>query len=425
MVGAARREVKGGSDGARLTGRPLAVALVVWMVWLSLVPEPVHLASATSVWIVMAVLLVLSGRSAGVASPGGQVAERWLLAFAASGFVSVIYSEAIGAAWSRWLAVAVPFILSFALARAVVEQGYARTLIRATMVCGLIVGLLGGIEFLSGHNVLYERWLRNPAYLFFHWQHRIAVTMPLPSVLASFCLVTLPIAAAAAATAHRGLRLVSGLGVAVLAAALGWTGDVVAVGIAVVTCWWYLAAHAPARRMIVLLLGGVTTALMLIAGDPQARGAVWQMTPERLVASVQHRLEQYPLMARLVARRPLVGYGSARMPFVCDPAPSPRGREVPNPTRLIDQTYMTMLVELGVAGVSLFVGLVLAVAHMVYWHAPPPEERVLHDAVVAALAGLLLHGIWYDFLHRVAPMSMLGLLIGALAGCTRRRAGGT
>ncbi len=44
----------------------------------------------------------------------------------------------------------------------------------------------------------------------------------------------------------------------------------------------------------------------------------------------------------------------------------------------------------------------------------------MHDAVVAALAGLLLHGLWYDFLHRLTPMSTLGLLIGALAGCTRR-----
>ncbi len=355
--------------------RLLPVALTVWMVWLSFVPESVHLASATPIWIVMALLLVLAGRAAGDTSPGGAVAEQWLLAFVASGFISVIQSEAIGAAWQRWLMAAVPFILSFALARAVVEEGHARTIIRAGLVCGLIIGALGCIEFLSGHNVLYERWLRNPYYLFFHLQHRVAATMPLPSVLASFCLVMLPIAAAAAATHQRVFRLLSGCALIVLAAALCLTGDLVAILIAVVVMGWYGATHRSLGRYVILMAAGLVLAAACIAGRELGRTAVWRMTPSWLVSNVQRRVEQYPLMARLIVQRPLTGYGAAAMPFVRDPVATTFRRETPNPIRVIDQTYVTMAFELGLVGLLLFSGLVIAVAHMVYWHAPRRRSR--------------------------------------------------
>jgi len=316
----------------------------------------------------------------------------WLvIAFLAWGGLSLLWAENFGAGieqMQRYLLVALLVPIVFTAVRnerdtKAVSGGYVAG---ATIAAGYGLLLIPSISGAQGAVDATEQL------------NRIAGTVGDPNVLASVILVGAILAIALAVTQRRSppMRiLLVGCGVLCLAAlVLTFSrGGLIALGAAI------LAAPLVAKRKAAIVATGLLVAFCIVA-------YIGALAPadarERIVANDggSGRTDIWKIGWRMVEAKPIVGLGvgnfqSSSIHYQIRPGTATVRTDLADNPSVAHNSYLELLAEMGIVGLTLFLGIVLAALAAAYkatrkfFADNRPDLAVLSGAVFASLISLL------------------------------------
>jgi hypothetical protein len=180
-----------------------------------------------------------------------------------------------------------------------------------------------------------------------------------------------------------------------------------------------LARWRPAPRGLLLLLAGFPVGVLLLARLGAVDPALGEVAQMRANASSPARVDATEAAARIVSEHPLVGVG----PGDGWVRWSSEGGTTQTMQYVHDE-YLQVLVELGVLGLALLLGLLVGGGLLARRAIRRDRVSPLPAAVAAALAAAALHGA-FDFVWHlpVVPL-VLGVLIGLLTEPTSQTIAG-
>ena len=175
--------------------RIIRVFLIIFIAWISFVPEPLKYQYNMTVKLILFALLALS-----LYKHGFSLSRYFIHGNEFFWLYMILFSLNIWFA-SDWLR-AHRYYSDFLIISASVyflvineiKKDNARNFLYALCVCAAMVSMLGFLEMISGANFLYERFVSNYFYGRFITQHRMMSTLIHPNVLGSYLITCAPLA---------------------------------------------------------------------------------------------------------------------------------------------------------------------------------------------------------------------------------------
>jgi hypothetical protein len=407
-----------GRGGASRAARGTTGVLVVYAVALVFVPERHQVSSFAVTAPMMIGVVTLWLWVYGKMLPGTLVARghqtvvAWLIAFVAVALASYAAAhlrplgdlEARGS--NRWLAHLVMTVgVTLLAADALRRLSSLRRVLAALVVVATAGAVIGMAQSFFSVNVFGLTRLFPPRAGF----TRVAGTANHPLDFAVFSAAAVPLAlhfAAHAGSVGRRRLAVGSAAILGVATVLSITRSGIlglAVGIAV------LLAGRPERSRRRALLGIVATAGVTWIAAPRLAASLWDVVfGNAATASIASRTVDYEPVLGYVARSPVLGRGF--------------GTFDPGAFFVLDNTYLRLLVEVGVVGAAVFAGLIVAgirSARSARSRCADPATRDLAQALAASLLVLGIAAGTYGLLGFQLGTGSLFLLLGCAGALAR------
>ena len=390
---------------------------IVFLAWISFFPQSFHNKYYFYTKLVLAgffFLLLIRERSIRFLL---NREDLFLWLFLGWNVVSVFFAFDGSAAWKRCIDFIIPAITLYFIFKENSRADKLNTVLYTVFLAGVIVSIIGILEFSYKRNIIYEYFFQNDFYPIYLYRRRIMSTLMVPAVLGTYlmcCLIVSYYIIAITKNKVRKLFVRIGSFFILIAILLTFTR---ATWLAVlITAAVYFYNNKKILSVFIVFIFLLLGAIALARLDPEIDKRV---RFDKMINYLKegHRLKRYPLTLKMVKEHPFVGVGPNNYRIVFDKYCG-ADKEGDYSLKIPDNMYLMILGESGIVGLGLFIlfiaGLIKRYLRVI--KDKYREQRLLMLALFSILLGFLIHMLSYDLFYWTTPLFLFFMFLGMLSG---------
>jgi O-antigen ligase len=409
----------------RYLKKTIALFIVIFIAWVSFIPEPWQDKYGLQVKYALSILLLLS---------------LWRRKFDFAGyffnkndflFWSYLFLICLNIPFAQEKKLALGFYKDFSLSAILVffffknelNQENTRKILYGLCLCAGAVCLFGFIEMFTRTNIIYARWMHNYFYERYLAMGRMMSTLTHPNILGAYLVSCFPLAAYFYKTSHLpkvklfnlALFLVILCGVILTYSRASWFA-----ALFIISVWCYLKKK---MKWAILLWAAAALFILLINVMALTYEPLYRFNFSTAIKNVFHgtRIAQYPITFQIIKVHPFVGIGlnSYRELFW----EYSHHLWYPYELRIPDSIYLMQLAETGVIG---FCGFMLFLGGL-FWNARSAYRRLnVEDkepflAIMMGFLALLFNIAFFDGFLWMTPLYLFWFFAAAVASFNYRK----
>ncbi|MEK9165428.1 MAG: O-antigen ligase family protein [Patescibacteria group bacterium] len=403
--------------------------IVTWffaaiVIWLSFIPAVITGRYSNAAYLILGFFLAVSffcSKKSGYFIDSEFDKFIWL--FLIWNFFSALFAYDKSAAFKRYLDFVIPFITIYFMAKNELDDKRIKLLIRILFFSGIVVSIIGILEFIYGRNMLYEGVVQNPFYKQYVSLPRIMSTMMHPTVLGTYLMICLPASFFIIERAIGRLKKIAAMtGLAMILAALiltfsrtGW-----AVSAAIAFIYFYIKNKKKMLLLTAIMVLFLSSIFIAVKLKPTVQYRVdYKHIVNYLIEG--HRLERYPLTIKMIKDHPFAGVGLNNYRILFDGYYGQN--KVPYNIKIPDNMYLSIMGETGLVGMLLFVALLFCVIKKGFALLRDRENKDWGIILVlfSSIIGILMHMVSYDLFYWIVPYYLFLLFLGGLASYSNNK----
>ena len=395
----------------------IASFFIITIMWISFVPATITAGYANIIYLILGLFLALSffcSKKPGYFIYDGFDKVVWL--FLIWNLFSALFAYDKHAALKRYIDFVVPFITIYFLAKNELDNKKIRTFLYLLFFAGVIVSIIGILEFIYGKDIIYEGFAENSFYKQYIAIPRVMSTMLHPTILGTYLMLCLPASYFVIENnAGRLKKIFSTIGLFIILIAIMLTFSRTAWDISALVTFYYFYNRDKKKILlsVVVMILFLCATLVLAKFEPRLQ---YRVDYKQIVSYLinGHRLKRYPLTIKMVKDHPFRGVGPNNYRLLFDKYYGLN--KEPYNIKIPDNMYLAILGETGLVGILLFMILVLYIIKkgFILLRDKKNKNWDIGLAIFSCLIGILLHMVSYDLFYWVVPYYLFLLFLGAL-----------